>query len=75
MPTTTRLALTDDAERARIQERTLTVVVASQVLGGAGLAAGVTVGALLAQEMPDGPQRAQLITEFQTQLDVHATQR
>ncbi len=31
--------------------------------------------ALLAQEMPDGPQRAQLITEFQTQLDVHATQR
>lgn len=34
-----------------LQRRTLTVVVASQVLGGAGLAAGVTVGALLAQEM------------------------
>ncbi|WP_248283161.1 MFS transporter [Cryobacterium arcticum] len=40
-----------DAERARVQRRTLIVVVMSQVLGGAGLAAGVTVGALLAQEM------------------------
>jgi MFS family permease len=38
-------------ERARVQRRTLAVVVLSQVLGGAGLAAGVTVGALLAQEM------------------------
>ncbi|MFC7878738.1 MFS transporter [Isoptericola sp. NPDC057391] len=36
---------------AALQRRTLTVVVASQVLGGAGLAAGVTVGALLAQDM------------------------
>lgn len=36
---------------ARLQRRTLTVVVVSQVLGGAGLAAGVTVGALLAQQM------------------------
>lgn len=34
-----------------MQRRTLTVVVFSQILGGAGLAAGVTVGALLAQEM------------------------
>ncbi|WP_368497626.1 MFS transporter [Herbiconiux sp. A18JL235] len=40
-----------DVERARVQRRTLTVVVISQVLGGAGLAAGVTVGALLAQQM------------------------
>ncbi|MET0955860.1 MAG: MFS transporter, partial [Cryobacterium sp.] len=40
-----------DDERARVQRRTLIVVVMSQVLGGAGLAAGVTVGALLAQEM------------------------
>lgn len=38
-------------ERERVQRRTLKVVVASQVLGGAGLAAGITVGALLAQEM------------------------
>lgn len=39
------------AYRDRVQKRTLTVVVVSQVLGGAGLAAGVTVGALLAQQM------------------------
>ncbi|ROR83473.1 Sugar phosphate permease [Plantibacter flavus] len=39
------------AERARVQRRTLTVVVISQVLGGAGLAAGVTVGALLVQDV------------------------
>ncbi|QIX25289.1 MFS transporter [Nocardioides sp. JQ2195] len=43
--------LPDEAERARVQKRTLTVVVASQVLGGAGLAAGITVGALLAEDM------------------------
>lgn len=43
--------LTDDGGRARAQRRTLAVVVISQVLGGAGLAAGITVGALLAQEM------------------------
>lgn len=41
----------DEAERQRVQRRTLIVVVVSQVLGGAGLAAGVTVGALLAQQM------------------------
>lgn len=35
----------------RVQRRTLIVVMAGQVLGGAGLAAGVTVGALLAQDM------------------------
>jgi MFS family permease len=34
-----------------LQRRVLTVVIAGQVLGGAGLAAGVTVGALLAQQM------------------------
>lgn len=33
------------------QRRTLVVLVAAQVLSGAGLAAGITVGALLAQEM------------------------
>lgn len=36
---------------AALQRRTLRVVVASQMLGGAGLAAGVTVGALLARDM------------------------
>jgi MFS family permease len=45
------LASLDETERARVQRRTLIVVVVSQVLGGAGLAAGVTVGALMAQEM------------------------
>ena len=41
----------EEHERARVQKRTLVVVVISQVLGGAGLAAGITVGALLAEEM------------------------
>ena len=49
-----------DAERARVQRRTLSVVVAAQVLGGAGLAAGVTVGALLAQDMLGGESLAGL---------------
>ena len=40
-----------ELERARVQRRTLRMVVLGQVLGGAGLAAGVTVGALLAQQM------------------------
>ncbi|MEP7766183.1 MFS transporter [Sanguibacter sp. 25GB23B1] len=40
---------TDDRET--LYRRTLVVVVASQVFGGAGLAAGITVGALLAEEM------------------------
>ncbi len=37
-----------------IQRRTLRVVIGSQVLGGAGLAAGVTVGGLIAQDMLGG---------------------
>ncbi|WP_240670657.1 MFS transporter [Actinoplanes solisilvae] len=35
----------------RLQQRTLSVVMASQVFSGAGLAVGITVGALLAEEM------------------------
>ncbi|MCL6738639.1 MFS transporter [Streptomyces neyagawaensis] len=38
-------------DAAAVQRRVLRVLVASQVLSGAGLAAGVTVGALLAQDM------------------------
>ncbi|RKN78269.1 MFS transporter [Paenibacillus ginsengarvi] len=34
-----------------LYKRTLRIIVASQMFGGAGLAAGVTVGALLAQDM------------------------
>jgi MFS family permease len=37
--------------RPEAQRRVLTVLVCSQILSGAGLAAGITVGALLAQEM------------------------
>jgi len=35
----------------RLYKRTLIIVILSQIFGGAGLAAGLTVGALLAQEM------------------------
>lgn len=44
-------AVTDPVARERLQRRTLIIVVISQVLGGLGLAAGITVGALLATEM------------------------
>lgn len=42
------------SEIAALQRRTLRVVVASQIFGGTGLAAGVTVGGLLAKEMVGG---------------------
>ncbi|MGW2173374.1 MFS transporter [Streptomyces sp. NPDC001705] len=48
MPST---AFTRISAAAQVQHRTLRVLVASQILSGAGLAAGVTVGALLAQDM------------------------
>lgn len=35
----------------KLRRRTLMIVVLSQIFGGAGLAAGITVGALLAQDM------------------------
>ncbi|WP_108672340.1 MFS transporter [Peribacillus acanthi] len=35
----------------KLYQRTLLIVVISQIFGGAGLAAGITVGALLAQDM------------------------
>ncbi|WP_409175917.1 MFS transporter [Brevibacillus fortis] len=38
-------------KQQRLYKRTLWIVVISQIFGGAGLAAGVTVGALLAQDM------------------------
>lgn len=40
-----------DDTRRELQRRVLAVVALVQVLGGAGLAAGITVGALLAEEM------------------------
>ncbi|MDR6884061.1 MFS transporter [Bacillus sp. 3255] len=42
----------DSPEKQRqLHQRTMIIVVASQIFGGAGLAAGITVGALLAQDM------------------------
>ncbi|MDV2686072.1 MFS transporter [Alkalihalophilus lindianensis] len=38
-------------KQRRLYKRTLIIVVLSQIFGGAGLAAGIAVGALLAQEM------------------------
>ncbi|MCF6521675.1 MFS transporter [Streptomyces sp. JJ36] len=49
--TTTVSARTEDRARSRAQRRVLTVLTAAQVLSGAGLAGGVTVGALLARDM------------------------
>lgn len=54
MPEHTRqphLTVPDAKGLARVQRRTLRVVVAGQILGGAGLAAGISVGGLLAQSM------------------------
>jgi MFS family permease len=51
MTSTAPAALASIPDPAQAQPRILRVLVASQVLSGAGLAAGVTVGALLAQDM------------------------
>lgn len=48
---TTPPSVVSEQERARVHQRTLIVVITSQILGGAGLAAGISVGALLAQDM------------------------
>ncbi|MFI5952190.1 MFS transporter [Cryptosporangium sp. NPDC051539] len=49
-----------------VQRRTLAVLVGSQVLSGAGLAAGITVGALLAQDMLGSTDLAGLPTALFT---------
>ncbi|NEB04056.1 MFS transporter [Streptomyces sp. SID13726] len=43
----------DIPDRSEAQRRVLAVLVCGQILSGAGLAAGITVGALLAQDMLD----------------------
>ncbi|MFD0824705.1 MFS transporter [Neobacillus sp. M.A.Huq-85] len=43
--------INSEEQRKSLYKRTLLIVSISQILGGAGLAAGVTVGALLAQQM------------------------
>ena len=40
-----------EEEQRKLYKRTLIIVSISQMFGGAGLAAGITVGALLAQQM------------------------
>ena len=40
--------------REAVQRRILTVLILGQLLAGAGLAAGVTVGALLAEDLLSG---------------------
>lgn len=49
-----------DGDVTALQRRTLRVVVVSQMFGGAGLAAGVTVGGLLAKQMLGGDGAAGL---------------
>ncbi|OIJ21667.1 MFS transporter [Anaerobacillus alkalidiazotrophicus] len=46
-----RSYLDSPEKQSRLYKRTLVVVSISQIFGGAGLAAGITVGALLAQQM------------------------
>lgn len=50
-PNSTAAEPASAAELDRAQRRALKVLVSAQVLSGAGLAAGITVGALLAQDM------------------------
>lgn len=56
----------DDAAIAHAQRRTLRTVMAAQVLGGAGLAAGATVGALIAAQLLGGALLAGLPTALLT---------
>ncbi|CAM5706859.1 hypothetical protein SALBM217S_03138 [Streptomyces griseoloalbus] len=57
---------TDAPPHSATQRRVLTVLVASQILSGAGLAAGITVGALLAQDMLGSTDLAGLPTALFT---------
>ena len=50
----------DDLRGSPAQRRSLIVLVVAQILSGAGLAAGVTVGSLLAQDMLDSTSLAGL---------------
>ncbi|MDN6411610.1 MAG: hypothetical protein L0K07_09580 [Yaniella sp.] len=48
---TTLLKSITEAQRQQLHRRTLTVVLLSQTFGGAGVADGISVGALIAQDM------------------------
>ena len=45
------LATTDEAEKARIQRRTIQTLLASQVCGGIGQVSGISVTVLLAKDL------------------------
>ncbi|MDW6065136.1 MFS transporter [Streptomyces sp. FXJ1.4098] len=59
-------ARVEDLPRSQAQRRVLTVLIAAQVFSGAGLAAGVTVGALLAQDMLGSTSLAGLLGALST---------
>lgn len=59
----THASLTEDAPE---QRRTLAVLLLAQILSGAGLAAGITVGALLAEQMLGSSRLSGLPTVFFT---------
>jgi MFS family permease len=48
------MLMTETADHAAVQRRTLRVLVLTQLLGGVGLAAGAAVGSLLARDMLGG---------------------
>ncbi|KMY53817.1 MFS transporter [Bacillus sp. FJAT-27231] len=50
-PARLQVYISSSEKQKQLYKRTLMVVVLSQIFGGAGLAAGITVGALLAQDM------------------------
>ncbi|MFD8377162.1 MFS transporter [Streptomyces sp. NPDC059679] len=64
--TTTVPARVEDLPRSQAQRRVLIVLIAAQVFSGAGLAAGVTVGALLAQDMLGSTSLAGLLGALST---------
>lgn len=59
----THASLTEDAPE---QRRTLAVLLLAQILSGAGLAAGITVGALLAEQMLGSSRLSGLPTVYFT---------
>ncbi|MFF5207767.1 MFS transporter [Streptosporangium sp. NPDC000396] len=64
--TTTVPARIEYLPRFQAQRRILIVLIAAQVLSGAGLAAGVTTGALLAQDMLGSTSLAGLLSALST---------
>ncbi|MDI2586562.1 MFS transporter [Psychrobacillus sp. NEAU-3TGS] len=51
MKDTAETYINDPEKQKQLYKRTLLIIVISQMFGGAGLAAGITVGALLAEQM------------------------